>query len=303
MDASTLEATVGFRPIVGIDHPVIAVRSMTDARDNFERLGFVVPPRGAHLEWGTGNWCVMMARDYLELRGVVDETRYLHGLDHFLERHGEGLMWCAFATENGMRARTELMRRGVRLQEPRELTRRFELSDGDVAVRFRLFFFADGELPGLMSSLICEHLTPTVLRRPEWMVHPNGAQGVQSVTAVVSDLDHLAAQMTRAFGGAAVSRRRGGSVVAADVGGNARYYAVGPEEGVRLGLVRASRHDTDRLVATAIRVENTDAVRRVLDRNEVAHENAGGDVLVSARHACGMSLLFTSDEPYWATSR
>lgn len=303
MDVPTLDATVGFRPIVGVDHPVIAVRSMTDARATFERLGFVVPPRGAHLEWGTGNWCVMMARDYLELRGIVDETRYLHGLDDFLARHGEGLMGCAFATEDGMRARSELMRRGLHLHEPRELTRRFELPDGDVPVRFRLFFFADGELPGLMSSLICEHLTPTVLRRPEWTVHPNGAQGVQSITAVASDLDHVASQMTRAFGLAAVSRRRGGSVVAADVGGNARYYAIRPDEGMRLRLIRDKQNATDRLVATAIRVEDTDSVRRLLDRNEVPYDNAGGDVLVAVQYACGMSLLFTSDEPYWAKSR
>ena len=41
--------------IVGIDHPIIAVRSMDDARIAFGKLGFTVPPRGSHIEWGTGN--------------------------------------------------------------------------------------------------------------------------------------------------------------------------------------------------------------------------------------------------------
>ena len=58
--------------IRGIDHPVIAVRDMKQARLAYERLGFTVPPRGSHAQWGTGNWCIMFPEDYLELRGIID---------------------------------------------------------------------------------------------------------------------------------------------------------------------------------------------------------------------------------------
>ena len=58
--------------ITGVDHPVIAVGDMEGARAVYERLGFTIPPRGSHIEWGTGNWCIMFADDYLELRGIVD---------------------------------------------------------------------------------------------------------------------------------------------------------------------------------------------------------------------------------------
>ena len=61
--------------ITSIDHPVIAVRDMEEARQTFMRLGFTVPPRGSHVEWGTGNWCIMFPKDYLELRGIIDTDR------------------------------------------------------------------------------------------------------------------------------------------------------------------------------------------------------------------------------------
>ena len=48
--------------LLGIDHPVIAVGDMTEARVRYQRLGFTIPPRGRHLEWGTGNWCLNVFR-------------------------------------------------------------------------------------------------------------------------------------------------------------------------------------------------------------------------------------------------
>ena len=60
--------------IANIDHPVIASADLDAARAAFERLGFTVPPRGSHIEWGTGNLCIMFPEDYIEVRGGVDAT-------------------------------------------------------------------------------------------------------------------------------------------------------------------------------------------------------------------------------------
>ena len=75
-----------------IDHPVIAARNLQDARSTFENLGFVVPPRGSHVEWGTGNLCIMFPDDYLEVRGIIDASRFTMHLDEHLAAYGEGLM-------------------------------------------------------------------------------------------------------------------------------------------------------------------------------------------------------------------
>lgn len=57
-----------FNGIESLDHPVIAARDLDAARVTFERLGFTVPPRGSHVEWGTGNLCIMFRGDYIEIQ-------------------------------------------------------------------------------------------------------------------------------------------------------------------------------------------------------------------------------------------
>ena len=79
-----------------IDHPVIAARDLDAARVQFERLGFTVPPRGSYVEWGTGNLCIMFPDDYLEIRGIIDASRFTMHLDEHLDAYGEGLMGVAF---------------------------------------------------------------------------------------------------------------------------------------------------------------------------------------------------------------
>ena len=161
------------RVATGIDHPIIAVRDMAAGRATFERLGFAVTPRGRHLEWGTGNWCIMFERDYIELRGIIDPTNP-HNLARILEKR-EGLMGVAFATKNAQASCAELAARGMEPQPVRELTRLFELPEGAVQPRFALCFLDEAQTPGLMSVVFCEHLTPQLLRRPEWLRHANGA--------------------------------------------------------------------------------------------------------------------------------
>lgn len=72
---------------------MIAVHDLE--REQYRKLGFVVPPSGRHQEWGTVNVCIMFASDYIEIRGVGDPTKFLAGLDKFLV-HGEGLSGVAF---------------------------------------------------------------------------------------------------------------------------------------------------------------------------------------------------------------
>ena len=86
--------------IINVDHPVVAAQDLDAARIAFERLGFTVPPRGSHVEWGTGNLCIMFPEDYLEIRGIIDASRFTMHLDEHLDRYGEGLMGVAFGTDD-----------------------------------------------------------------------------------------------------------------------------------------------------------------------------------------------------------
>jgi hypothetical protein len=69
------------------------------------------------------------------------------------------------------------------------LTRRFELPEGEVEPSFRLLFFREGETGPMMASLICQHLTPELIRQPAFLSHPNGVNAIVSMTSVSDELE------------------------------------------------------------------------------------------------------------------
>lgn len=89
---------------------------------------------------------------------------------------------------------------GLHLAPPRELTRNFELPGGNVPVSFRLVFFDPPEVPSLMASLVCQHLTPDLLRKPENLEHANTAKEVAEIRSVVDDLNDVEQQLKTLFG-------------------------------------------------------------------------------------------------------
>ncbi len=66
-------------PLRGIDHAIVGTDDLEAARALWQSLGFVVSPRGRHKGWGTGNYCVMFAHDYVELLGQIDPAGFDNG--------------------------------------------------------------------------------------------------------------------------------------------------------------------------------------------------------------------------------
>jgi hypothetical protein len=176
--------------IAGIDHVIVGVRDLERARMGWTRLGFTLSPRGRHLGQATGNYCIMFPGDYLELLGIVGDDAHSHRLAAFLA-HREGAVGPAFAPlgspEDTRRALAAL---GLHPSEPRAPGRQLELPEGTVVPRFSLINLPPEETPGL-DCFICAHLTPELMRRPEWLEHPNGAVGVQGIHILVDDTDAL----------------------------------------------------------------------------------------------------------------
>jgi hypothetical protein len=166
--------------IAGIDHVIVGVRDLEAARANWTRLGFTQTPRGRHIGQGTANYCIMFGRDYLELLGFVERDEHAHRLESFLARR-EGAMSVAFAPErDAAAASAALAGRGLHPTEPRALGRALELPEGDVTPRFSLVTLPPEETPGL-DCFICGHLTPELVRRPDWLKHANGVTGIEAV--------------------------------------------------------------------------------------------------------------------------
>lgn len=198
----------------GIDHTLIGVADLDRAREVWRRLGFVATPRGRHIGWTTGNVCLMFERDYVELLGILDPAGFVNGLDVFLERRGEGLLGVALSTPDAeaLHARAGQGEGGGEAggltEPPKDLSRLFDRPEGTVEPRFKLVHFTPGATPGL-SSFVCQHLTPGLLRRPDWLDHPNGAVALDGVTVVAEDPAALAPAYARLFGREALRGGRG----------------------------------------------------------------------------------------------
>ena len=194
--------------IAGIDHIIVGVRDLEAARRDWMRLGFTPTPRGRHIGQGTANYCIMFRRDYIELLGFVERDPYGHRLESFLARR-EGPMSMAFApARNAAATREALIGLGLHPGEPRALGRALELPEGSVTPRFSLLTLPPEETPAL-DCFICGHLTPELVRRPEWLAHPNGVIGIKAVHLLVAGPAALAPAYRRLFGAEQIAFRRG----------------------------------------------------------------------------------------------
>ena len=279
-----------------IDHPVIGVRDMPAARATYERLGFIVPPRGSHPQWGTGNWCIMFEHDYLEIRGALDPAKaatQAHGLMDFLARR-EGLMGVAFGTVGAQQTHDELAASELKPKPVKPLTRNFELPTGTVPVSFNLCFPEAAATPGLMLVVFCEHLTRERMRRPEWLRHPNGARGIRGLYAMVENAAATAPAHERLFGSENVKRLPDETRISFDNGG---FISLLEERALARrfpALPMPARSDWPCLAAVSLVTESLDATAAWFAQNEIKPIASEGSVLIAPEQACGVPLEFVS---------
>ncbi len=197
----------------------------------------------------------MFPDDYLELLGIVDASQFTNNLDNFLAEHGEGLLGMCFASDDidalGKKFGTE----------PSDLKRLLELPEGAVEPRFRLLHPPPGTLPGL-SGFFCQHLTPELMRRPEWLVHANGAAGIADATIAVADVAAAVRAYDRVFG----------------------------ENGLRF----VQSDGDEGLIELAVRVAGLDAAAAVLEGSGVAFSRFKDSLAIAPDEACGVSLMLVA---------
>lgn len=276
--------------ITGIDHTLIGVRDLEKARAAYARLGFTPCPRGSHIGWGTANYCLMFPDDYVEILGIVDPSQFSNNLDAFLAKR-EGLMGLAWATGDAAAAKAEWERAGIAATGPKDLKRRLELPEGTVLPEFKLVYPEPTATPAL-ASFICQHLTPALLRRPEWLAHPNGAVGLIGVTVAVEEALGLTAAYQRLFGMGAVTRTD--DTVAVRVGPHVVMFA--PKETLDLlhpGVELPAEAELPQAVVMTIAVADLAGTASFLTGRGVPHDDIEGHtVVVPPTEACGLWLEF-----------
>lgn len=167
---------------VKLDHLVInAMFELDLAQSVFEALGFVVTPRGYH-SLGSMNHLMVVGDAYLELVGVPRQGLQRQDvLDSPL-----GLSGLVFQSADADATHARLSAAGLPALEPLQFFRPLELDGVEHPVGFRIVRmgrdrFAAGRV------YFCQHLTPEMVWRQDWLKHPNGLRAIASVTVESPD--------------------------------------------------------------------------------------------------------------------
>ncbi|MFD1332288.1 VOC family protein [Methylopila musalis] len=159
-----------------LDHVVINVlRRMDEAEALFAALGFTLTPRGRH-SLGSVNHLMMADGAYLELVGVPAEGRQRQDvLDSPF-----GLNGLVLKTDDADETHARLARTGLAPAEPVAFSRPVTIDGVETEARFRTVRLAPGRFPA-GRVYFCQHLTPELVWRPEWLGHPNRFLGLSRV--------------------------------------------------------------------------------------------------------------------------
>lgn len=175
-----------------LDHIVVNVRfRMFRAQEIFSQLGFCLTPRGHHT-LGSTNHLMMFAQDYFEILGVPEGDKDARP-DLFSSPFG--LNGLVFKTGDADESYRRLKACGMAGDSPRGFSRPVDLGDGKPReAGFRTVTASADAFPS-GRLYFCEHLTPELLWRDEWLTHPGRITGLAELVVVTPDAGAAARQL------------------------------------------------------------------------------------------------------------
>jgi len=224
-----------------LDHIVINARTgLDEAELLFRALGFALTPRGHHT-LGSINHLAMFASDYLELIGVPEGQAARRPE---VAQAPPGLNGLVFRSRDIDATHAHLAACGAAGAPPKEFSRPVALADGSTPdARFRTVAVGEGAFPA-GRLYFCQHLTPELLWRPEWLIHPNGVTGFAELVVVAPDPAALARRVGEIVGteaaGAEVALPGGCSLSVLDPASyRTRFGALARDMGGRTAMLGA----------------------------------------------------------------
>ena len=173
--------------VTGLDHVIILVDDLGRGEASMAALGFRPTPRGYHSkEMGTANATVVLADGtYFELLGVVAETEANLPIRAGLAE-GRALFGLAMKTDDAEAAQARFDGLTIGVGAMRAFSRPVELPGGPKDARFRTAYLDGSVTPGAY-GFVCEHLTPDVVWRPDYLDQPNAVAGLRRVVGIAAD--------------------------------------------------------------------------------------------------------------------
>lgn len=175
-----------------LDHLVVnALLDLDMAQATFAALGFTVTPRGYH-SLGSMNHLVVAGDAYLELVGIPGHGPQRQDvLDSPL-----GLSGLVLQSDDADATYALLLESGLPALEPLSFFRPITVDGREKQVGFRIVRMERRGFPA-GRVYFCQHMTPELVWRPDWLNHPNGFHTIASVTvaspATAADADRYAA--------------------------------------------------------------------------------------------------------------
>lgn len=180
-----------------IDHLVLPVASLEEARGRLTLLGFTVAPDARH-PFGTQNACVFLkSGSYLEPLAVASVDECQAAVEHgnvfvtrdqdFRRRHAEGLSAIVGATTDAALDHARFLEHGLSGGEMLAFERPVLQPDGRIArAGFKLAFSADPRSPDFC-LFTCQRVRPLAFDKAALERHDNGALAIASVVLTAKD--------------------------------------------------------------------------------------------------------------------
>src|ERR1700733_10095603 len=177
-----------------LDHVVInTLFDMDRAAALMSQLGFMVSPRGYH-SLGSINHLMVFEGHYLELVGLPLGTDVLR---RDVLESPLGLNGLVFQAEEVDAIIGPLRDSGLAMLAPQDFSRPAVIDGVEQLVRFRTTRTAP-ELFAAGRVYYCQHYTPELVWRREWMSHANGGRGLSELVVVTTAIETDASRYARA---------------------------------------------------------------------------------------------------------
>ena len=168
-----------------LDHIVInTLFDMDRVAAPMEQLGFTVTPRGYH-SLGSINHLMVFEGHYLELVGLPLGTDVLR---RDVLESPLGLNGLVFQAKEVDAIIGPLRDSGLAMLAPQDFSRPATIDGVEQLVRFRTTRTAP-ELFAAGRVYYCQHYTPELVWRREWMAHANGCTGLRELVVVTSAIE------------------------------------------------------------------------------------------------------------------
>ena len=282
-----------------LDHLVLPVGSLDEARARLAALGFIVAPTGIH-PFGTVNCCVFLADGtYLEPLAVgnagdaslaIASGNVFVGRDRLYRdsRGDDGFSAVVLGTADALADNARYVEAGLSAGQVLDFSRAFTDADGkSETASFRLAFAGDANPDAFLFA--CERVNAPNVDRTALQAHDNGALGTVGIIAVSDAPSRQERLIHTATGARPDGERRPGIDFNL---ANARLSVLEPAAfEARFGLP-AGAPSKLRFAAIVFSVRSAAAVAKLLAAGAIEHDIRDNDVVVPPAPGQGAAFIF-----------